>query len=323
MTQRNTMLTQKEFLIRAIKIHKEIYDYTNSVYTGMHHLMNIRCKKHNFIFTQRPHDHLDGQGCPKCGKDSSAASRTLPLEFFIEEAIKIHKNKYLYHNFKYKNSKIKGDIWCAIHLIFFQQAPGPHLNGQGCPECKRDIMTINNPATNPIVGAKIAQAWRKKTPEDLKKIKEAKELTSIKNYGYTNPMLNNEIKARGHASKKKNKSYGKSKIEDLFFEHFIKIYPDLIRQELINNWAIDFYFPSKNIYVQLDGVYYHGLNRDLEIIKLFKTSTDKKIYRTYLKDREQESWFLKNNLILIRITDEEAYDYFDKEIISENIKKIL
>lgn len=60
---------------------------------------------------------------------------------FLERFIKTHGDRYDYKNIdniqdiNKKNKKV--EIICNIHGSFFQN-PYKHINGQGCPECKRD-----------------------------------------------------------------------------------------------------------------------------------------------------------------------------------------
>ena len=52
-------------------------------------------------------------------------------EQFIEEAYKVHGNKYDYSKVEYINSKTKVCIICPIHGEFLK-TPNKHLLGQGC-----------------------------------------------------------------------------------------------------------------------------------------------------------------------------------------------
>lgn len=58
-------LTTKTFIQKANKIHKEEYDYSEVFYEGSHEKVNIICDIHG-SFSQKPNNHLNGQGCPKC-----------------------------------------------------------------------------------------------------------------------------------------------------------------------------------------------------------------------------------------------------------------
>jgi Zn finger protein HypA/HybF involved in hydrogenase expression len=70
-------LTTYEFISFAKEEHDDKYDYSVSVYKSAKEPIEIVCKKHG-SFYQKPNDHLDGHGCPKCNKTvSSVESRWL------------------------------------------------------------------------------------------------------------------------------------------------------------------------------------------------------------------------------------------------------
>lgn len=67
---------------------------------------------------------------------------------FIERALLIHGDKYIYDNFKYINSSTKGIIICKAHGHEFQLTPNKHLNrGDGCKKCGRISNGIKNRLT--------------------------------------------------------------------------------------------------------------------------------------------------------------------------------
>ena len=57
---------------------------------------------------------------------------------FIGEAQLIHHNRYDYSKVKYINNKTKVCIVCTEHGEFWQ-TPSDHINGKGCPPCKRNV----------------------------------------------------------------------------------------------------------------------------------------------------------------------------------------
>jgi len=57
--------TLEEFLIDAIKIHGDKYDYSLVEYKGTDNKVKIVCKEHG-IFNQKCSKHLQNQGCPTC-----------------------------------------------------------------------------------------------------------------------------------------------------------------------------------------------------------------------------------------------------------------
>ena len=137
-------ITVKEFIDNSINIHKNIFDYSNVIYSGYRNKVEIICSKHG-VFTQSPHDHLNGNGCPKCALEQKSFRQRKSIMQFIYESNLIHKNKYNYSSVEYINSKTKVNIICPIHGGF-KQAPTHHINGIGCPSCSesKGEMTIAN-----------------------------------------------------------------------------------------------------------------------------------------------------------------------------------
>lgn len=57
----------EKFIEKASLIHDNKYDYSKVVYTKTEDKVEIICKEHG-SFMQTPHNHLQGAGCPKCGR---------------------------------------------------------------------------------------------------------------------------------------------------------------------------------------------------------------------------------------------------------------
>ena len=56
-----------DFIKKALIIHGDKYDYSKVEYNGAHNKIKIICPKHG-EFLQAPNKHIQGQGCPECGK---------------------------------------------------------------------------------------------------------------------------------------------------------------------------------------------------------------------------------------------------------------
>ena len=126
----NKKLSTENFIEKAIKIHKDIYDYSKVNYKDNKTKIIIICKKHG-KFSQTPKDHLRGRGCQKC---NGKGNKKLSTEKFIKKAIKIHGNIYDYSKVNYKDNKTKIIIICKKHGEFFQ-TPNIHLRKCGCQRC--------------------------------------------------------------------------------------------------------------------------------------------------------------------------------------------
>jgi hypothetical protein len=103
-------------------------------------------------------------------------------------------------------------------------------------------------------------------------------------------------------------TYRKSKSEDQCYDLLCECFgaDDVERQVRINDrWAIDFYIKSIDtyVYVQFDGVYWHGLDRPIELIAEHRTKRDVQIHKKWATDREQDAWFSERGMKLIRISD--------------------
>lgn len=115
------------FIKKSVIIHKSKYDYSLVNYINDSTPIKIICPIHG-IFTQSPHAHLNGSGCPKC------VGFNKTTEVFISEAKLIHGNKYDYSLVEYTSATNKIKIICNKHGIF-EQKPNKHLNGNGCKYC--------------------------------------------------------------------------------------------------------------------------------------------------------------------------------------------
>ena len=63
----NNKLTLQDFLIRAVEVHGNQFDYSNVIYLNIDKKVEIICKhSQHGPFLQSAWAHLQGQGCPKC-----------------------------------------------------------------------------------------------------------------------------------------------------------------------------------------------------------------------------------------------------------------
>lgn len=132
-----TTLSTTDFVKRAAATHGSIYNYNKTTYFNASTKVIITCKIHG-DFTQTPHSHLNGKGCPECGKIKSKLSQASTTEDFIHKAILVHGTKYNYTTSQYTSSKTKITITCPTHGNF-QQTPNAHLDGQGCQACAKSL----------------------------------------------------------------------------------------------------------------------------------------------------------------------------------------
>jgi very-short-patch-repair endonuclease len=77
------------------------------------------------------------------------------------------------------------------------------------------------------------------------------------------------------------------------------------RGYFIHKWPIDFYVETVKLFVQVDGVYWHGLDREKSVIMQLKSPRDATILKKMMIDDEQNTWFEMHELKLLRFTDKQ------------------
>ena len=125
-----------EFIELCKKVHDNKYDYSEVIYNGNKRAIKIICKNHG-IFEQRPNNHLRGEGCYKCGKESMADIARLTYDKFLKKAKKVHKGRYEYIGFESEYTTVDDTFIRAVCKKHgeFKQKVHPHLSGSGCTMC--------------------------------------------------------------------------------------------------------------------------------------------------------------------------------------------
>lgn len=177
---------------------------------------------------------------------------------------------------------------------------------------------VDYPMSDPIVRAKSIKTCNERygcdNPAKLQITHDKAVNTLMKRYGVKNTMSIpgmydridwKKASVKRHETMKREGTYRKSKPENKFYTILCDKFgtDNVERQCFINKWPIDFYVKSIGTYIQLDGVYWHGLDRPIELIAEHKTKRDVQIHKKWLTDREQDKWFITNNLTLVRITE--------------------
>ena len=139
-------LTTEEFITKAQAAHQCRYNYSRVSYYKSTVPVIITCNKHG-EFEQKPALHLQGSGCPSCGREETRKGQQKNNELsrkttnhFIDEARIVHGDVYLYDSVNYSACDSKVDIRCALHGLF-SQTPSKHLLGTGCPKCANKQVT--------------------------------------------------------------------------------------------------------------------------------------------------------------------------------------
>lgn len=129
---------QISFLNQA-KIIFPQYDFSQFKYIDSKTKSIVICSDHG-QFKAPANNILNGHGCPECKK--TKAIQLAKNRFFKE--IPKEFSEYNFSQFKYINSKIKGEVICKIHGEFLM-TPNSLRAGKGCQLCGIEKSTGWNP----------------------------------------------------------------------------------------------------------------------------------------------------------------------------------
>jgi hypothetical protein len=136
-------MNQEIFIKRAKVIHNNKYDYSKVEYKAAKTKVSIICPYHREFF-QAPDGHLNGAGCLKC-----SGVHIYNTNEWIEDAKKVHGEKYDYSKVEYFKNSSKISIICKEHGVF-SKTPNKHLGGQGCPLCGNESGGLKNRLSNEV-----------------------------------------------------------------------------------------------------------------------------------------------------------------------------
>ena len=119
--------TTNEFISSAIKIHGYRFNYSPTKYVDSKTKILIECNECKFNFTQLPHDHLNGNGCPKCKSSKGEL-----------EIIKFLKNNNISYSHQHKfdtlvgigNYPLKYDFYIQSKNILIEFDGEQHFNSR-------------------------------------------------------------------------------------------------------------------------------------------------------------------------------------------------
>ena len=292
---RNILKTQDEFINEAKQIHGDKYDYSKVEYFGDKNKVCIICPKHG-EFWQTPNSHLKGKGCADC-----YGNRKLTKEKFIEEAKKIHGDKYDYSKVEYKNVDTKVCIICPKHGEFWQ-TPYKHIrNKQNCPNCRGKVTTLEE---------FIEEA--KNIHGDMYDYSKVEFINATKNVciickKHGEFLLSPHRHLSGRGCKKCHMSLYETTVKKTLDNLHIKYQYEVGKKTLkwIENLRLDFYIPNLNIAIEVQGEqHYMSIN---------KFGGDDNLQKTIQRDRLKKYLCEKNGVKLY-------YIKYDDDIISETLK---
>lgn len=244
----NQSLGLNNFLQKARLTHGNKYCYSKVNYKNNNTKVIIICPRHG-EFEQTPSAHLRGQNCPKCGRESTIKANLSSTRDFIQKSNYIHGFKYNYSKVSYLNSRDNVTIVCPIHGEY-NQSPIAHLRGCRCRKC-------NGEWDKDIFIEKASQAHGDRY--DYSKVK------------YQNANTKVEIICPKHGSFWQSPSThvsgsGCTKCSLTTVQYqimsFVERHVDIKSNDrsVINPYELDIYVPSKNLAIEVNGIYWHSFN---------------------------------------------------------------
>ncbi len=304
---------KESFILKAIEVHGNKYDYSKVEYNGNNKKVCIICPEHG-EFWQTPSHHINGAGCKKCFIEKNRKQRMIAIDEFIERANHIHNGKYDYSKVKYDGMNKKVCIICPEHGEFWQ-TPSCHINGkQGCPKCGNKRKNLNKTKTTEkfIKDAILVHGdkydYSKVDYSNSKK----KVIIICKKHGEFLQSPNLHLKGNGCPIC--NESVLERQISSLLTENNIE-YIQYKRFKWLGKMSLDFFLPKHNIGIECQGFqhFYCSKNeksfytkekikdikkRDVEKKRLCEENGIKLLYYSNLKIKYPYNVYTdKNNLL--------------------------
>lgn len=148
MTERSRE-TIESFVERARAVHGDKFDYSISKYVNARTPMDMRCRKHDFVFSSQPHVHLKSKFCcPRCeSENKSTKFVTKTTEEYLKELGDKYGDRYSYERFAYEGIRVKSTVTCRVHGDF-SITPASHSRGKGgCKQCGIDSKNLAQRST--------------------------------------------------------------------------------------------------------------------------------------------------------------------------------
>ena len=250
--QLSTLSTEK-FIIKANNVHNNFYIYPRTDYTGNKNKVIITCPIHG-DFLQTPNNHLTGQSCPRCSRDSLSFT----TEEFIKKAVDIHGNDYTYPRTKYTGSNNKVIINCPIHGAFEQKAAS-HLEGKKCKKCSNNLLSINTRSTLKefIRKARLIHDDKYDYSKVIYVNKRTKIIIVCPTHGEFLQTPEGHLNSRG--CYRCSESHGEKHISTILNKYNIRY----IREYKIPEYRYkyDFYLPDYDIYIEYHGEQHYKENK--------------------------------------------------------------
>lgn len=235
-----------QFIEKARRIHSDKYDYSKVEYVNANTKVCIICPKHG-EFWQIPRRHIQGSNCNKCTHHYTRTTTE-----FIQEAKKVHGDKYDYSKTEYIDTNTKVCILCPIHGEFWQLPPN-HLKGKGCRKCGG-----THPLSQDEFITKAQELHKNKYDYSKVTYTKCNQKVCIICPTHGEFMQNANSHLRGVGCPKCNQSHLEREVLAILSENV----DDFIIQkkfDWLGKQSLDFYIPQYNIAIECQGKQHFGL----------------------------------------------------------------
>jgi very-short-patch-repair endonuclease len=241
------MMDKDNFIRKAIEKHNGFYTYENVAEGRYDEKVMITCPIHG-DFPQTPHSHLKGSGCSKCGRDR----RRKTLAQFIEDANKVHKNKYSYKKSIYVDTFTPLIVTCPKHGDFIVSPNAHTAKKQGCPHCTKEKDRAKRHLGKDLFIEKAKEVHGDKY--DYSKVNYVNNNSKVcivcPIHGEFSQSPHSHLQGSGCPCCKESKLERKIK---LFLEENNIEYVRQFNDSFLGNQKLDFYLPKHNIAIECQG----------------------------------------------------------------------
>lgn len=346
--------TREQFIIEAVSVHGNLYDYSKVVYKNNITKVCIICPIHG-EFWQTPKQHLRGQGCPLCGKkktrgksgkfdnskrelwktirkDYQISEETSPQAFNTEIVVEFLKEKYGdaydYSKVNYVRMRDKITLICPKHGEFEKTASALLHDTTGCPICikerKRELFALGKDVF-------IERAHKLYNGfYNYDRVNYYNNSTNVEiicpKHGVFVCTPGNHLKGRGCPICKSETFVYEQRLYNFLLMIFEET--DIIRQYkplwLTGNKSIDFYIEKYRIAIEHQG------SQHFKKVKYFST-TDEKLQKTIYNDKKKILECEENGVHLLHFSYELTkvpnnceYELFlDEDILRKKIYDLI
>jgi hypothetical protein len=158
-------------------------------------------------------------------------------------------------------------------------------------------------------------------PMQLEDVKQKSRETCLERYGVDNVFKRPDVVQKRIKKMVENAQRQSSDGEHTVYEVLCGAFD--VKQHLVifyrerSFWVVDFLLTKHDVYVQYDGIYWHGLGKDVEELKRLSKMGDKSAKMQVAainRDRYQNRWFAKNGMKLFRIVEGTATDVWAADL---------